>query len=925
MIAELKDDTIFKRIFEFSIEGILVINENGYIIKANPAIEQMFGYNTGELLEKKVETIIPNKFQLKTDSHKTTYPKKTIKNCTKICSAMCSVICLDEDLAEFGLKKDGSKFPLEISLTPTKTNNKRVTLAFVIDITKRIFTNKKRIESERIMTETQRLAHVGNWCWNLKTNKRKWSDEFYRICGLTPGDEHLNSETFINFIHPEDRESTIKTVNNAIEKLIPYKYNKRILRQDGTIRYIIAKGEISFNKKNEPVRMYGTMQDITKHIEIENELKNSKKRNQDILETLPDLMILYDKHGNILEFHNPEKVTTEKNIGKNINKILPQKVCKRIREGFAECEKTKKTQIIEYSLIIKDKLVHRESRISQTDQGYFLSIIRNITESKNSAKIIKENEQRLKLTLEAGEFGSWDWNLISNEIVRDNYLNSLFGRKVEEVTTTYKSFLKKIHPEDRENVKTTILEAIESRTNYTLEYRIILADSSIRWLHEKGNVYKNKHGIPVRIIGVTNSITKQKKAEEKLKESEEKLRNYTKELEEKVTERTKELTTTVQKLVTSNLNLEDQILITKEAEIIATGTKQLIANITKNFPKGFVTVVDSSFKIIFIDGEEFEEIRFKDYPNKGITFDEVKSLLEDVKIKNKIQKSLEGQHCSFEVKFEDRTYLVNTTPLYDINKKLTQVLLVYNNITNQKQAELKILNTLKAEQELGELKSRFISMASHEFRTPLSAILSSAILIEKQNETGKEDRRLRHISKIRSNVNNLVIILNDFLSLSKLDEGRVILKPSKFNIIDFSKSMIEEIQDIKKDGQTINFIHNQLTTEVFLDQKLLKHITYNLLSNAIKYSEKNKEITYKIESSHSLLQIVIIDKGIGIPIEDQNNIFQRFYRGNNAVNIEGTGLGLNIIKQYSELMGGNIKFKSRLNEGSTFYIEFPIN
>jgi signal transduction histidine kinase len=163
------------------------------------------------------------------------------------------------------------------------------------------------------------------------------------------------------------------------------------------------------------------------------------------------------------------------------------------------------------------------------------------------------------------------------------------------------------------------------------------------------------------------------------------------------------------------------------------------------------------------------------------------------------------------------------------------------------------------------------------------------------------------------------------LSLSKLEEGKIIPQPSKFNIIDFSKSLIEEIQDIKKNGQIINFVHNQLTQEVFLDPKLFKHIAFNLLSNAIKYSENNTEITYKIESNHSLLKIEIIDQGIGIPIEDQNNMFQRFYRAKNAANIEGTGLGLNIVKQYTKLMGGSIKFKSQLNEGSTFYIEFPLN
>jgi PAS domain S-box-containing protein len=898
MITELKEEILFKHIFNSTIEGILVVDYNSNIIKANSASEKIFGFNNTELLDKKIETLIYNSF-------------KTKENRT---------------LNLYGYKKDGSKIPVEINTTESKINNKKVLIIFINDIVKRTKAHQEFLASKRIMNETQKLAHVGNWHWNLLTNERTWSDEYYRICGLKPGDKKLNADTVMQFLHPKDRKSAIKTVKNAIEKQTHYKYKKRILRLDGTIRHIITKGKIFFNKDGKPTEMFGTLQDITTHKEIEKKLKKSKKRNQNILETLPDLMILYDKYGNHLEFHVPDGQTLEKNIGENIDKILPKKVCRKIRKAFRKCKKTKKTQIVEYSLKENTKLKHLESRIAITDEGHFLSIIRDITKNKNSEKVILENEQRLKLTLEAGKFGSWDWSLSSNKIIRDAYQNSLLDINNQENTNTFSSFLKKIHPEDKENVQLTILEAIKNESSYTIEYRVIHNDLSIHWLHEKGNVFKNKQGKPLRIIGVTNSITKKKRAEEKLKESEERLRNYTIKLEEKVKERTKELTTTVQKLVASNLSLEDQILITEEAETIALNSKQLISDITKNFPKGFVAVVDKEFKIVFIEGEEFDELHYKSYPEKKLFIDEISIVQSAVKtkVKNKIEKSLKGKHCSFEVEFQDKTYLVNTTPLFNVDKKITQVLLVYNNITDQKQAELKILNTLKVEQELGELKSRFISMASHEFRTPLSAILSSAILIEKQNEVGKEEKRLKHVKKIRTNVKNLVVILNDFLSLSKLEEGKVIMQPTKFNIIAFSKSLIDEIKGIKKNGQTILFNSNKMEQEVFIDKKLFRHIAFNLLSNAIKYSAEKKEITFKIESNKSQLKIEIIDQGIGIPKEDQANMFQRFYRANNAANIEGTGLGLNIVKQYIELMGGNIKFKSELNIGSTFYVELPL-
>ncbi|WP_452229136.1 sensor histidine kinase [Lacinutrix sp. MEBiC02404] len=915
----LKDTNLFKNIFQSSVEGILISNEFGVIIKANPAIEKMFGYKTDELITKKVEDLIPDKFKKKHKSYRSQYGKSL--NARR----------MGQDLDLWGLKKDGSQFPLEISLSPTKINNKQMVIAFVIDITKRIAVRQALVQSESRLVEAQRIAHLGNWYWNFQTNERSWSDEFYRILGLSPGDKVLNTKSIREFIHPEDRKNTVQAIVKAIKNQTKYKHKQRIIRPDGTIRHILAKGYTIYDAKGTPKEMYGTIQDITRHKEIEIKLKNSKEKTQAILKALPDVVILYDKHGNHLEVHSPEGYPLvapyQDHIGHNIDKILPKKVCEKIRKGFSDCNKTKINQIVEYTLDINGKQTHFESRIVKTDTNNFLCIIRDITESENAEKSILENEQRLRLTLEAGEFGSWHWDLLSDKIVRDAFQNSLFGMNKEEYTTNYKDFLSKIHLEDRNQVELAIAEAIKKTSSYTIQYRIIHPDQSVHWLHEKGKVFKNKKGQPERVIGVTNSITKHKKAEEKLIDSEEKLRKYTIELEEKVAERTKELTTTVQKLVESNLSLEDQILVTKATENKVIQSNFLLDNVSKNFPKGFVVICDSNFNLLLVEGEEVAELGFNGLASTKTLIDDVEGVPNDVKekVKRNILNTFQGQHCSFEVEYQNRTYLINSTPLYNSENKINQVLMVHHNITHQKENELEILNTLKKERELSELKSRFISMASHEFRTPLSAILSSAILIEKQNESGKEEKRIKYVSKIRSNVKNLVVILNDFLSLSKLQEGKVIPRLEYFNLIDFSKSLIEEIEGVKKEGQIINLQCDPTSIVVFLDSKLFKHILYNLISNAIKYSERDQEINIKIAIKKELISIEISDHGIGIPIEDQNNMFQRFYRANNASNIEGTGLGLNIVKQYTELMGGTINFKSKINKGSTFYIEFPLN
>lgn len=411
-----------------------------------------------------------------------------------------------------------------------------------------------------------------------------------------------------------------------------------------------------------------------------------------------------------------------------------------------------------------------------------------------------------------------------------------------------------------------------------------------------------------------------------LKVSKKQLELYAQKLEEKVQERTKEVMETVQKLVQTNLLLEDQILITQEAETIALESKALTTAVAKNFPKGFIVVMDKDLKLVLAEGEAIEQLGLKPIIFEGMTIDDVSIFTEKRKanIKEYISKTLSGNHLSFEIEYNNRFYSVNTAPLFDDNNQITNALMVYNDISEQKEIEFSIQNALKKEQELNQLKSRFVSLASHEFRTPLSAILTSSILIGKQNEPGKEGKREKYVAQIDKNVKHLVTILNDFLSLSKLEEGKIRAVNERFDIVHFSKNLVNEIKDSLKNAQQISFNTTVENLFVNLDAKLLRHAINNLLSNASKYSAENTTIDFKITQNKHKVLIQIKDYGMGIPQEEKEQLFNRFFRANNAINIEGTGLGLNIAKHYTELMGGTIGFVSKLNVGTTFWVELPI-
>jgi len=262
--------------------------------------------------------------------------------------------------------------------------------------------------------------------------------------------------------------------------------------------------------------------------------------------------------------------------------------------------------------------------------------------------------------------------------------------------------------------------------------------------------------------------------------------------------------------------------------------------------------------------------------------------------------------------------------LLNINKKLEF------EIQERKSAEDALRENEKAlrkayerEKELNNLKSRFVSMASHEFRTPLSTILSSAELIEAYNASGQDEKRGKHLLRIRSAVNNLTSILNDFLSLSKLEEGKVVSQPEVFELKAFCDDLLEDIMPILKPGQKVVIPKELTNTILFLDHKLLKNILLNLFSNAIKYSEQDKSIHFEFFMDDNMLHFSIRDEGIGIPAEEQEYLFTRFFRAHNVENIQGTGLGLTIVKRYLELLNGTIQFESKEGQGTKFQISLP--
>ncbi len=270
----------------------------------------------------------------------------------------------------------------------------------------------------------------------------------------------------------------------------------------------------------------------------------------------------------------------------------------------------------------------------------------------------------------------------------------------------------------------------------------------------------------------------------------------------------------------------------------------------------------------------------------------------------KVTDQMRLLNADLEIKVEERTTIL---------KEALQRL-------EESQNELSL--ALDKEKQLNEIKGRFVSMASHEFRTPLSTVLSSASLIEKYTTSDDQEKRSRHIEKIKNSVRHLNTLLEDFLSLGKLEEGKIGIHLHEFNLEELVRDTMEEMNPTLKTGQHITYEHS-CKSLITSDKNLIRNILFNLISNAIKFSDISKPVHIVSQIKDNITCVSIQDEGMGISEEDKEHLFSSFFRGRNVTNIQGTGLGLHIVKRYVDLLGGSITMQSTLGKGTKITFSIP--
>lgn len=793
---------------------------------------------------------------------------------------------------------------------------------FMQDITERVNTKNLLAKEKEMLWKYLDTAASIFLIINKDQSIKLVNQKFCEILGYSR-DEIIGKNWFHSYIPKNGKKELAQLFEQIMDGAIepPSEFENWVVAKGAKRKLIHWRSAVLKDENGLITGLISSGVDVTDEIVTQQKLKESEEKNRAILNAIPDIMTVHDDQGKMLEMHIPGRSnfiqSREKPVSINITNPLPLEVEQKISEITTKVLRRKRIKTMEITAAVEQDEFDYECRIVPLSKKRVLTIVRNITETKAIQKTLHLRNRALE---SAGN------GIIIVDAQQTDlpiiYSNAAFSRITgygkSEILGKNCRFLQGDDLDQKEIQSLAI--AIQKRKSCRVVLRNYRKDGALFFNELIINpLYDEKQRL-THFIGVQNDVTEIQKTKMQLED-------YADKLELKVAERTKEIEATVQRLVENNLMLQDQIQETILAESNALRSEAQFTAIAKKFPNGLIVVFNAFFEILYIEGEELKRSKMKKNDLEGSYIDEVSlfTTFQLEQIKQDIQKTISGKSLSFEMEFENNTYAVNSTPLTLDAESTTWALFVYNNITEQKKVQDKLAKALKAEQELNELKSRFISMASHEFRTPLSAILSSAILIGKQNKSGMEEHRKKHVDRIRTHVKHLVVILNDFLSLSKLEEGMVQAKGQYFELIQFCKLVIDEMETTKKKGQKIQFKNKDSILPVFLDPKLMSHIIINLLSNALKYSEEGKIISFEVQQTVETIKLIFSDQGMGIPEEEQKRLFERFFRADNATNIQGTGLGLHIVKQYTDLMGGTISFTSKLGEGSTFTVQLPKN
>ena len=506
-------------------EGIYGVDREGAITFVNPSAAAMLGYTVEELLGQ--------------PSHETFHYQKPdgspYPNCD--CAVLTSIELGENRRVEDELffRRDGSSFAVEYFSSPVRQDDTIVGAVVVFaDITERKRVEQTLRQNEESLARAQQIAHLGNWDWDIRRNTLACSDESFRIYGLSPQERVPTYETFIAAVHPDDREAVSEAIDAALHDRRHYSIEHRLVRPDGTIRYVYGKGEVIRDNSGAPERIVGTVQDITERKRAEESLRLIRLQQQAMLDNIPDLVWLKDTESRFIAvnaaFARACGTTPAQLAGKTDLDVWPTDLATLYREDDARVMASGEQIRTEEPLVDVSGTRSWIETIKMPiydDTGTVIGttgIARDISERREAELRLRENEARLAKAQQIAHVGNWDWDIRNNTLNWSDEIHRIFRIPSGQFDMTYEVFVNAVHPDDRQAVIDAVGAALNRQAPYNIRHRIVCPDGEVRHVQETGEVDFSPEGAPVRMQGVVKDITESTLAETALRESEARFR-----------------------------------------------------------------------------------------------------------------------------------------------------------------------------------------------------------------------------------------------------------------------------------------------------------------------------------------------------------------------------------------------------------------
>lgn len=932
----LKSEEKFTKIFELSPVAIIIADLfSGEIIDLNQSFENIFGWQKNNIIGK---STLEFNFWLNSNE-KINYVKSLIKN---------------GEVKNFVVTmktRKGKELICAMFGTVININNRKLVINYIDDITKKF---NEEVELQRITADledkvkvrTMELELINDSLQeqiferiNTETALRESEEKFRSLIEQLPvgiyrttpngmilqtnpalanilgfdSEEQLKEKRFYDFFKSIDKRNETYYLEKFANEVI--REETKYLKADGSVIWVFNNAK-AITDTNGNMLIDGTLEDITYRKHAQAALLESKEKYRRLFDNLSEIYLSINESGNLMEISPSfEKISGFKIqdfLGKNIASILSDDevneyfihAYKNIKEpaNFIISIKNSQNKICFLSLNLKPNLV--------SNQLYgFDAIARDITgeiEHNNITDTLYAISRAVNLTDSLDDLFKYIHKALSQIIDTTNFFFALVDYEKNLIQFPY------LVDEVDEPVEAIPFDAPDSYTAKVIMSGepILRRFEEIEYLNKKDEITGTYSlvwlGVPLKVKDtVIGAMVVQSYKDYFLYNDED---------------------------IGLMQSVSDQVALAierKRNQIELNNQYKFVQNLLEAIPNP-VYYKDIHTKQYLMCNKAFAD-------HLGFTEEEIIGKRNDELVPSDFSsvithydseiKSINGIQ-SFETKYQRKDGAVFNTIVYrtifvDSEGNPAGIVGAINDITATKLAEEEIIKALKKEQELGELKSNFISMVSHEYRTPLQAMMMSSELLHDYWDKLNFESREKQFDRIKNSIKTLNSMLDDVILLNKSERGALVSHPAEVVLSPICQSLTREMQFLAKDKCTVELIVENPEMKAIVDEKLLHLVLTNLLSNAVKYSKKGGNIEFKVNTTVDELAFTVKDCGIGIPLEEQKRLFEPFFRSRNVGTISGTGLGLAIVRDAIKALKGSIDYESIENVGTTFYVKLP--